>query len=312
MAKIAPTATVHPKATIADDVEIGPGCYVGSPHVHLGPGCRLLSNVTILGDTRIGAGNVFYPSTVIGAPPQDLKYQGSNTCLVIGSDNVFRECVTAHTGTEVAGGVTKIGSHNQFQVGTHIAHDVEVGSHCVLSNQVQLAGHVHVEDHVVISGLVGVQQFVTIGRYCFVAGAARCTSDAPPYTIVGFEGEIQGVNVKGLARWGFPETTIQQIRDLCRLLFPRKHSSTQYYRLRNLYGLLPWRHEERNGSATLGRRIREAESNGPLDEHCQYLIDFLKRSIQEGVYGRYLESLRRDSSAVRPKFYTDSSGGNGQ
>ena len=309
MAKISPRATVHPKAVLADDVEVGPGCCIG-PDVRIGPGSRLLPNVTILGHTQIGARNVFYPASVIGASPQDLKYQGSSTRLIIGDDNVFRECVTAHTGTEIAGGVTEIGHHNQFQVGTHIAHDVKLGSHCILSNQVQLAGHVHVEDHVVISGLVGVQQFVTIGKFCFVAGAARCTTDAPPFTIIGFEGEIQGVNVKGLARWGLAESTIQQIRDLCRMLFPRRSTTTNYYRLRNLYGLLPWRGDERNGAVTLARRIHEAESNGPLDEHCRYLIDFLKRSILEGVYGRFLESQRRDSSAVRPKFYSAGSGGN--
>lgn len=310
MPKIAPSATVHPKAQLADDVEVGPGCFVG-PEVRIGSGSRLLPNVTVLGHTVIGARNVFYPAAVIGAQPQDLKYQGSDTQLIIGDDNVFRECVTAHAGTEIAGGITEIGSHNQFQVGTHIAHDVKLGSHCILSNQVQLAGHVHVEDHVVISGLVGVQQFVTIGCYCFVAGASRCTTDVPPYTIIGFEGEIQGVNVKGLARWGFPETDIQQIRDLCRMLFPRKSATTNYYRLRNLYGLLPWKAEERNGAATLARRIHEAESNGALNEHCRYLIDFLKRSIEQGVYGRFLESQRRDGSAARPKFYSSGNGGNG-
>lgn len=309
MPKIAPTANVHPKAEVADDVEIGPGCHVGSD-VRIGPGCRLLPNVTVLGHTQIGARNVFYPSAVIGAPPQDLKYEGGSTRLIIGNDNIFREGVTAHTGTEVGGGVTEIGSHNQFQVCAHIAHDVKLGNHCILSNLVQLAGHVHVEDHVVISGLVGVQQFVTIGQYCFVVGMARCTSDAPPYTIVGVDGETQGVNVKGLARWGFSESDIQQIRDLCKQLFPRKHASTGYYRLRTLYGLLPWKPEERNGAATLIRRIHEAEANVSLNEHCRYLVDFLKRSIQHGVYGRFLESQRRDSSAPRPKFYTALSGGN--
>ncbi len=307
MLKIADSATIQPGAELADDVDIGPGCYIGSD-ARIGSGCQLMPNVTIIGNTEIGNGNVFYPSTVIGAAPQDLKYEGSNTRLIIGDENIFREGVTAHTGTEVAGGVTEIGSHNQFQVGTHIAHDVKLGSHCILSNQVQVAGHVHIEDHVVISGLVGIQQFVTIGRFCFVAGAARCTTDVPPFTIFAHDGEVMGVNVKGLSRWGFSEGSVQQLRDLCKQLFPRRHASMNYYRLRNLYGLLPRRHE-RNGTVTLARRIRDAEGNGPLDEHCQYLIDYLKRSIQHGVHGRYLESQRRDSSAVRPKFFN---GGNGQ
>lgn len=307
MTKIASNATVHPQAELAEGVEVGPGCYVG-PEVRLGQGCVLLPNSTILGNTTIGSGNIFYPATVIGAAPQDLKYQGTNTQLIIGNDNIFRENVTAHTGTEVAGGITEIGNHNQFQVGTHIAHDVKVGSHCVLSNNVAIAGHVHIEDHVTISGLVGVQQFVTLGKFCFITGMARCTSDAPPYMIFGFDGTIQGVNVKGLYRWGFDETAIQRLRDMFKRLYPRKSQETNHYRLRNLYGFLPSRRDDRNGSVTLAKRIKEIESDGSLDERCQYLIEFLKRSIHCGVYGRYLESLRRGTggdSMVRAKFFTD-------
>ncbi len=304
MPKIAQNATVDPQAELADDVEVSAGCYIG-PHVRLGPACRLLPSVTILGHTQIGTGNVFHSSAVIGAPPQDLKYEGTNTRLIIGDHNVFREGVTAHTGTEIAGGVTEIGDHNQFQVGTHLAHDVKVGHHCILSNQVQLAGHVHVEDHVTISGLVGVQQFVTIGRYSFLSGMARCTWDAPPYLIYGFEGEIQGVNVKGLSRRGFDEPVIQQLRELYKQLFPRRNRPTTNYRLRTLYGLLPPRRDDRNGAVTLARRLRDVESNGSMDPHCQYLIDFLKRSVHNGVYGRFLESQRRDASSAPPKFYKE-------
>jgi UDP-N-acetylglucosamine acyltransferase len=312
MPKIAPSATVHPQAELADEVDVGPGCYVG-PEVRLGQGCRLMPNVTLLGNTRIGGGNIFYPATVIGAAPQDLKYEGTNTELVIGDANIFREGVTAHTGTEIAGGVTRIGSHNQFQVGTHIAHDVKVGNHCIISNHVQLAGHVHVEDHVTISGLVGVQQFVTLGRYCFIAGMARCTYDVPPYLIFGFDGSIQGVNVKGLYRWGFDEPSIQQLRDIYKQLYPRRNDNAQYYGLRNLYGLLSSRRDDRNGALSLARRLQEIETRGRFDEHSRYLIEFLKRSIHDGVFGRYLESQRRDGTTGRPRFYVNSqNGGNGQ
>lgn len=309
MPRIAPSATVDPRAELADDVEVGPGCYVG-PQVRIGAGTVLHPNATILGHTQIGEGNVFYPASVIGAIPQDLKYRGSDTQLVIGDHNVFREGVTAHAGTEVAGGVTRIGSHNQFQVGTHIAHDAVVGDHCVLSNQVQVAGHVHIEGHVTISGLVGIQQFVTIGQYAFVTGMARCTMDAPPYMIYGYEGTIQGVNVKGLGRWGFDEDVIQQLRDAHRKLFPRKGQSTTQYNLRRLYGILPGKKDDRNGAVTLARRLTELEATGNLDEHCRYLIDFLKRSIHDGVYGRYLESLRRDGNGQKPAFFA--AGGNGR
>lgn len=302
MADIAPTATVDPRAEIGTEVEIGPGCYVGSD-VRIGDGCRLLANVTVLGRTQIGAGNIFYPSCVMGAAPQDLKYEGTKTRLIIGDNNVFRESVTAHTGTELGGGVTEIGDHNQFQVGSHLAHDVRVGSNCILSNAVQIAGHVHIQDYVTISGLVGVQQFVTLGRYCFITGAARCTADTPPYVIFGHDGMIQGVNVKGLARWGFSETSIQQLRDLCKLVYPRRGQTPNHHRLRNLYGLVPWPKEEGNGLATVARRLREAESRSFGDQHCQYMIEFLKRSIHHGVHGRHLESCRRDNGAGLAKFY---------
>lgn len=308
MPKIAPNATVDPRATLAEDVEVGPGCYVG-PDVHIGPGTRLMANVTILGHTEIGRGNLFYPTSVIGAAPQDLKYRGEPTRVVIGDENIFREAVTVHTGTEVAGGVTRVGSHNQFQVGTHLAHDVVVGNHCILSNSVQIAGHVHIEDHVNISGLTGVQQFVTIGQFCFITGASRCTMDTPPFLISGgYDGSVLGVNVKGLGRWGFDEPSIQEIRDLCRRLFPPKHEQTNGYRLRGLYQVFRPRRAELNGQGSLAKRIRDAEERGPLNEHCRYLLEFVKRSINSGVHGRYLESLRRDHSVV-PQFYGGSGNG---
>lgn len=302
MPQIAPTATVDHKATLADDVQIGPGCYIG-PDVTIGPGTRLIANVTVIGKTRIGEHNVFFPSVVLGAAPQDLKYKGGNTELVIGDHNIFRENVTAHLGTEIGGGITEIGNHNQFQVGAHIAHDVKLGHHCILSNSVQIAGHVNIEDHVIISGLAGVQQFVTLGSYCFLAGAARCTADTPPYVIFGHDGSISGVNVKGLARWGFSDVTVQQLRELCRMLFPRRGAAPTQHRLRNLYGLLPSRSTEKAGVATLAKRLREADSRAFTDEHCQYLLAFVKRSIQSGVHGRYLESRRRDSGSPPPDFY---------
>jgi len=302
MTTVAPTATIDPKAQIAGDVEIGPGCYVG-PKVHIGPGCRLIANVTIIGNTEIGGNNTFYPTAVIGAAPQDLKYKGSPTRLVIGDNNVFREVVTVHPGTENGGGLTAIGNDNQFQVGTHIAHDVMVGDNCILSNQVQVAGHVHIEDHVNIAGLAGVQQFVTIGRYAFVTGMARCQSDIPPFLIFGFDGSIQGVNVKGLSRWGFPEQSVQHLRDMCKRLFPKRHQPAAYYGLRNLYGLFGPRRNGQAEIATMARRIRDAQTYGPLDENCQYLLDFVKRSIHQGVHGRYLESLRRDHNGQPPEFY---------
>jgi len=278
MPSIASSATVDNRAELAADVDVGPGCYVG-PEVKIGEGTRLIANVTILGNTQIGAGNIFYPGSVIGASPQDLKYKGGRTQLVIGDNNIFRECVTAHTGTEVAGGITEIGSNNQFQVGTHLAHDVHVGDHCILSNQVQVAGHVHIESHVTVSGLVGIQQFVTVGQYCFITGMARCSVDTPPYMIFGYDGTIQGVNVKGLGRWGFSETVIQSLRELYKILFPKRGQNVTRYSLRALYSIWGGRREERNGSLSMARRLQDAETNGPLNEHCRYLVEFMNAGI---------------------------------
>jgi UDP-N-acetylglucosamine acyltransferase len=282
MPNIAPSAHVAPQAVLAPNVEVGPGCYVG-PLVVIGEGCRLLPNVTMLGRTDIGPDNIFHPGCVIGGSPQDLKYQGSDTRLVIGSGNVFREHVTVHTGTELGGGITHIGNQNQFQIGSHIAHDVQVGHHCVLSNSVQIAGHVHIEDYVNISGLVGVQQFVTLGRYAFIAGATRCTFDVPPYTIfAGFDGTVVAVNDEGLRRWGFDADQIERIWALYRQIFSKK--------------------AERSGK-TITDRLAVAESDGPLGEHERYLLEFLKRSLHNGVFGRHLESRRREITRP-PSFYT--------
>ncbi len=282
MTCIAPTAVVDPAARIGADCEIGPGCYVG-PKVTLGDGCRLLPNVCLLGCTTVGRGNVFYPGAIIGAAPQDLKYRGTDTKLLIGDENVFREHVTVHPGTETGGGVTRIGSHNQFQVGSHIAHDTRVGDHCILSNTVQVAGHVAIEDYVNISGLVGIQQFVTLGKYCFIAGATRCTRDVPPFLkFSGFDGVIAGVNEGGLRRWGFDDAQIGKITRLYKVLFSKK--------------------AERTGD-TLADRIRSAESNGALSDNEHYLLTFVKRSLLDGVWGRYLESHRNDGGQPPPDFY---------
>src|SRR5687767_2151214 len=131
--KISPHAVVDEKAEIAEDVEIGPFCVVG-PHVKIGAGCKLLNNVTILGHTTIGERNVFFPNAVIGAPPQDLKYKGGNTRLEIGNGNTFREAVTVHVGTEKGGGVTRVGNDNLLMINSHLGHDVQLGSHCVIAN----------------------------------------------------------------------------------------------------------------------------------------------------------------------------------
>jgi len=291
MNKIHPTACVDKKAQIGSDVEIGPFCVVG-PDVVLGDGCRLHNNVTIVGHTTVGRGNEFFPCTVIGAVPQDLKYRGQRTELIIGDHNVFREQVTVHPGTEVGCGVTTIGNHNRFLIGVHLAHDVVVGDHCVISNYVQVAGHVHIEDRVHMGGMSGLHHFVTIGRLAYLAAMSRVSVDVPPFLVVaGYPARVRGVNVEGMQRWSYSKEQIDAVREAYRFLFSRK---------------------AQGAPSSLLERVRQFESNGRLDENTRYLCEFVKRSSLSGVYGRYLESLRRDTAADRGQFYREASELQGQ
>ncbi len=200
--KISPHAAVDRKAQIADDVEIGPFCVVG-PDVQLAAGCRLINSVSILGHTRLGRNNVVFPNAVIGAPPQDRKYNGGPTHLEIGENNVIREAATIHCGTEKGGGITRVGDNNLIMVNVHVGHDAQIGSHTTLSNNVMIAGHVIVGDHVTMAGAVGLHHFVTVGEYAFLAGASRIHFDVPPFMIVNNVDEVRGVNLVGLKRAGF-------------------------------------------------------------------------------------------------------------
>ena len=287
MTEIHPQACLDEKARLGEDVRVGPFCVVG-PDVELGDRCVLHNNVTVTGKTRIGAGNEFFAGAVIGTCPQDLKYKGSATELHVGEENIFRECVTVHTGTEVAGGVTRIGSHNRLLVGVHLAHDTEVGNDCVIANSVQLAGHVRIEDCCHIGGVAAFHHFVTVGRYSYVGGMARVTVDVPPYMIMqGYPARVRGVNFNGLGRWGIDESSISSLKNAYRLLFSRKPD---------------------DAFSNLLERVDQIESNGKLDEHTRYLCEFLRRSTREGVYGRYLESKRTDSSDDRRTFYAGREG----
>ena len=286
MSDIHPQACVDPGAKLGSGVRVGPFCMVG-PQVELGDGCVLHNNVTITGKTHTGPHNEFFPGTVVGTSPQDLKYKGTDTELHVGEGNIFREYVTVHTGTEVAGGITRIGNQNRFLAGVHLAHDTVVGHNCVIANYVQLAGHVHVEDCCHIGGLAAFHHFVTIGRYSYVAGMARVTVDVPPYTIMqGYPARIRGINANGMNRWGLDRNSVTALRDAYRLLFSRKSDD-------------PF--------ANLLERIDSLEADGAVDEHARYLCEFLRRSIRQGVYGRYRESLRSDAPADRAAYYKETS-----
>ncbi len=279
---IHPSAYIDPTAELGKNVTVGPHCYVG-PHVVLGDDCELRNNATIGSRTTCGRQNVFYAGCVVGEDPQDLKYKGQPTRLEIGEDNVFRECVSVNRGTEVADGLTRIGSHNRFMAYVHIAHDAVVGDGCILSNCVQLAGHVHLEDHVTMGGIIGVHHFTTIGKMAYVGGMTRITADVPPFmSISGDPSRIRGFNETGMRRWGYGEEQIRSIREAYKMLYGKKADS---------YG------------ASIQERIAALESRGELTGEAREVCRSIRDSLDHGIYGRKLERMRRDTDADRRGYY---------
>ena len=179
---IHPTAVIHPKAEIGADCEIGPYCVIGE-HVTLGRGCSLHSHVVIDGHTRLGEENEIFPFASIGLKTQDLKWKGGVTRTDIGDRNTFRECVTIHSATD-DGDATTVGTTIFSWPTCHIAHDVTIGNHIIMSNVGTLAGHVIVEDHAVVGGLAAVHQFCRIGKCSMIGGCSKVVQDVPPFMIV--------------------------------------------------------------------------------------------------------------------------------
>lgn len=226
MKRIHPTAVVDPGAEIGEDVEIGPYCAIQGP-ARIGRGCVLHAHVTVMGHTSLGEGNHLFPGAVLGAEPQDLKYDGSPTALSIGDGNRFREHVTVHPGTVGGGGVTTIGSGGLFMVGCHVAHDCRVGDQVVLANHVLLAGHVRVGDRAVMNGASACHHFTTVGRFAYVGGLSRITQDVPPFTVVeGHPARIRGANTVGMRRAGIDPDTIARVKRAVFAIFLSAKEST--------------------------------------------------------------------------------------
>lgn len=218
-ASIHPTAVIAKGAVIGANVSIGPYCVVG-PHVTLGDGVTLISHVVVDGDTSIGAGTEIFPFASIGHRPQDKKFNGEASRLVIGERNVIREHVTMNPGTEGGGLLTRVGNDCLFMASAHVAHDCMVGNHVILANNATLAGHVTVGDGVIIGGLSAVHQFVRIGDYAFVGGMTGVGKDLIPYGMaMGERSELSGLNLVGLRRRNVSREDIKQIRDLYDQLF---------------------------------------------------------------------------------------------
>ena len=259
---IAPYLGIHPSAVIEDgaqlgqDVNIGPFCHVG-PGVVLGDGCSLHSHVVIQGETSLGEETEVYPFASLGAAPQDKKYVGERTMLVIGARNVIRDYVTMQPGTHGGGGITRVGDRGLFMVGSHIAHDCQVGDDVILVNHVSLGGHVVVEDFAIIGGLSGIHQFCRIGRHAMVGAHSMIVRDVLPYTTVtGPRAHLAGLNLVGLKRHGFDSDDRRQLQDILDTLFAEPGTTEQ--RLEEI------------------RRLNGFTSDGP----AQNLITFLTQATQ--------------------------------
>lgn len=215
--RIHPTAVIAAEAELADDVQIGPFVVIEGP-VRIGPECVLRPHVHLCGPLTLGRGNHVFSGAVLGERPQHLKYNDEPTSLEIGDDNVFRENVTIHRGTTQSW-TTRIGSHNFFMAGSHIAHDCQVGSHCILANGALLAGHCLLQDSVYLSGNCAIHQFVRIGRLALLSGASTTTKNIPPFVVQHGRNSVCGINVIGMRRAGMTPEQINAVRAVFRILY---------------------------------------------------------------------------------------------
>jgi UDP-N-acetylglucosamine acyltransferase len=262
---IADTACIDPRAEIADVVEIGPYCVIG-PDVKIGRGCRLIAHVCLLGDTSLGENNVVHPFAVIGGEPQDFSYQGSPTRVEIGDNNVFREGVTVHKGSEKEDRVTRIGSDCYFMANVHIGHDCVLGDRILVANNTMLAGHIHIESFATISGGVGLHQFVTIGAHSYIGALSRIYHDAPPYMLIeGNPSKVRCINVVGLRRHNISPESVSSLHEAHRLIFRAR--------------------------MTPGHAREILETHGQLCPEVRRLIQFVENQ-QQGKHGRSRERER--------------------
>jgi len=225
---IHPTAIVDPAARIAESADIGPYCVIGA-EVEVGARTRLLASIFVEGVTSIGEDNVFYPYSTVGVASQDLKYRGERSQTRIGHRNKIREFVTIHRGTEGGGMLTSIGDDNLLMVQVHVAHDVRVGSHCVLSHAATVGGHVAIEDWSVVGAGSAIHQFCRVGRHAMIGGYSVVTQDVLPFSTTSAKREIKvyGENKTGLERRGFSAETIEALHKAFRLLSRSKLNTSQ-------------------------------------------------------------------------------------
>lgn len=219
MSEVHPTAVVAGGARLAAGARVGPYCVIG-PEVEIGEGCELIAHVVVAGRTRIGARTRVFPFASLGHEPQDMKYAGEPSTLVIGDDCTIREHVTMNPGTAGGDMTTVVGKRCLFLAGAHVAHDCRVGDGVILSNAAMIAGHSRVGDHAILGGGAGVHQFVRIGAHAFVGGMSALENDVIPYGMaLGNRAYLAGLNVVGLRRRGFDKASVHELRRAYRLLF---------------------------------------------------------------------------------------------
>lgn len=216
---IHPTAIISKNVTLGEGVEIGAYCVIDG-EVSIGDGTKLLSHVCVGGITTIGKNCTIYPFASLGHAPQDLKYKGEKSRLVIGDNNIIREQVTMNPGTEGGGMLTQIGNNCLFMVGAHVAHDCKIGDNVILVNNATLGGHVEIGNHAIIGGLSAVHQFVRIGHHVMIGGMSGVEHDVIPYgSVMGERANLAGLNLVGLKRRGFDRDTIHALRNAYKTLF---------------------------------------------------------------------------------------------
>ncbi len=217
------TAIIHKKAKLSNNVTIGAYCNIG-PNVEIDEGTIIHSHANIVGHTTIGKKNEFFPFVSIGTIPQDLKYKGEKSSIIIGDNNKFREYVNINPGTEQGGNITKIGSNNLLMVYSHVAHDCILGNNIVLANNVQVGGHVTIENNAIVGGSCAIHQFSRIGQYAMIGGMTGVLSDVIPFGLsLGNRNNLVGLNLIGLRRAKIPNSDIKLLQQLYSLVFKDKN-----------------------------------------------------------------------------------------
>ena len=258
------TATIHPTAIVADGAVIGAGTIVGpysivGAEVQLGADLMLHSHVVVEGDTVIGDGTRIWPFASVGHQPQDLKFSGEKTKLIIGARNMIRESTSINPGTGGGGGLTQIGDDNLIMLGAHVGHDCRIGNHNVLANNAAIAGHCVLADNVIVGGQSGVHQFVHIGRGAMIGAVSMVTKDVIPYgNITGNRGQLSGLNVTGLKRRGVEREQLPALRAAYQAIFT-------------------------DGNGTLQDRARRAEEDHPANEYVAEIVAFILREHQRSL-----------------------------